>query len=191
MVTPMGTSDSWTKIVMGRPRTDNNGVEGAEEVEAKKLKPLWGYIQCVEQHSEVARASSCSNVAYKQRILQFQMNSQVKQTIEPSPAGEPILDNPLQGTMPATNADNHFATEMGMAVTSEEAPVWPELRSRQWWRRKKRRLMLNIWPRSEAFLSSWDYKLYPTWRCISIPEVLMEGTCGAFPPFYVSILQGS
>lgn len=32
----------------------------------------------------------------------------MKQTIKPSLVGEPILDNPLQGTMPATNADNHL-----------------------------------------------------------------------------------
>lgn len=49
------------------------------------------------------------------------MNSQMKHAKESSPADETTLNDPLQGTTPATNVENRSATE-GRQMAAWEEP---------------------------------------------------------------------
>lgn len=115
------------------------------------------------------------------------MNSQARQAKEPSPTGEPIIDNSLQSTMRVANDNNHSFIEMQSSAMLEEAASFMT--------RTEVEAMLKK-EKEKASASTVDLVLKPHYRVVieAKPYLRKEGkkyerTCGVFPQFYVSELQ--
>lgn len=124
-------------------------VAGDIKVEASSLREATPNV-----HTNILEQLLPTLVAMEQtqkQTLQFLMKSHAKDIKEPSLVGEPIVDDPLQSLMHASNTDNHSAAGRQRASMGEEPTAFM---TRDEVNGEEGEGCIENYPRSAASLSS-------------------------------------